>query len=146
MWHKSSILVICCHAPLVRRVVLEASQSGSVRQPGELRLVLWCTETFFFRDGANVCSESSSSCLDARPLYSISGTVGFVMVGALLSQNLLLATTNHLQLGLLFAGAAKLGFSEVSRASKKAVMAVSITVSSRASRGCSGQNPAVAAP
>ena len=38
------------------------------------------------------------------------------------------------------------GFSEVSRASKKAVVAVSITVSSRASRGCSGQSPAVAAP
>ena len=32
MWHKSSVLATCCHAPLVNRVIFSASQPGSVRR------------------------------------------------------------------------------------------------------------------
>ena len=35
------------------------------------------------RGGANVGSESSSSCWEVRPVYSTSGIVGFVIVGPL---------------------------------------------------------------
>ena len=49
------------------------------------------------RGGANVGSESSSSCWEVKPLCSTTGIVGFVMVGPL-----------RLLLGLLFAATARL--------------------------------------
>ena len=91
-------------------------------------------ESRLFRGGANVGSESSSSCWEVRPACSISGIVGFVNVGPLGPCTVCCHDSSAAWASRRHSLAVR--FSESSRASK----------TSRAERGCNGRSPAVAAP
>ena len=77
VWHKSSVLETCCHAPLEKSVPFRRlSRVRSVNRE-KLRLELRCTElalpgccVFILRGGAGVFEGSDGWVCDARPLQS----------------------------------------------------------------------------
>ena len=97
-----------------------------------------------FRSGADVGSESSSSCWEVRPLCSTSGIVGFVMVGPLCPCTVCCHASSAAWAAFRNYNMA-VGFPVSSRASRKAAEAASTGVYSRAERCSTGRKPAAAA-
>ena len=96
------------------------------------------------RGGANVGSESSTSCRELRPLGTAFGIVRFVIVGALCPCTVCCHTSSACCLGCFFAGAVELWVlsRQGCRGRRRRLPQLKYPVALR--RGCSGKSPAVA--